>query len=139
MEFIKDGKSLLKLCIKEDASIILYNAVKDIADASEKITGVRPEIIKVKTIKEAKSAIIVALFSDENLKEDFKEDYEYIKGTDGFAIREKDGNLYVLGDCNRGASYGAHDLMERNADVIWARPLLWIFWMVLEKFKFILK
>ena len=121
MEFIKDGKSLLKLCIKEDASIILYNAVKDIADASEKITGVRPEIIKVKTIKEAKSAIIVALFSDENLKEDFKEDYEYIKGTDGFAIREKDGNLYVLGDCNRGASYGAHDLMERNADVIWAR------------------
>ncbi len=52
----------------------------------------------------------------------FAEDLREIEGTDGYAVRSKDGNIYVFGVRPRGTFYGVHALLERNTDIIWPRP-----------------
>ena len=121
LKFIENGKSLLKFCIKEQASEIIERAVLDIIEASKLITGIKAEIERVKTFDNINDAIVVATFSDGQFEAEFKDDFEFLKDTDGFAIRRKGNVIYVLADCDRGAFYGLHDLLEKNADVIWAR------------------
>ncbi len=41
---------------------------------------------------------------------------------DGFAVREKDGNLYIFGAAPAGTLYGVHTFLENNTDLIWAFP-----------------
>lgn len=122
MEFIKNGKAQMSLCILKTSSDIINRAALDIADAVEKITSVRPNIIKVKDFSVAKNAIIIAKFSDcERFEKDFKKECDYTLDTDGFAVMERAGNVFVLGHCDFGAFYGAHDMIEKNAPVIWTR------------------
>jgi len=52
----------------------------------------------------------------------FAKDLEEIGDTDGFAIREKDGDLYLFGGEPRSAVYATSRLLEDNTDIIWARP-----------------
>ncbi|MBQ6923278.1 MAG: DUF4838 domain-containing protein [Kiritimatiellae bacterium] len=40
--------------------------------------------------------------------------------TDGFAIREKGGNLYIFGVRPAGTLYGVYAFIENNSDLIWA-------------------
>ena len=39
---------------------------------------------------------------------------------DGFAVREKDGDLYIFGACPAGTLYGVATFLENNTDIIWA-------------------
>ena len=41
---------------------------------------------------------------------------------DGFAIREKNGNLYIFGAAPAGTLYGVFAFLENNTDIIWAYP-----------------
>ena len=52
----------------------------------------------------------------------FDDDLAKFKGNDGFAIREKDGNIYLFGGEPRSAHYAVCRLLEENTDIIWARP-----------------
>ena len=52
----------------------------------------------------------------------FDDDLKALEGTDGFAIREKGGNLYLFGGKPRSAVYATSRLLEENTDIIWARP-----------------
>ena len=52
----------------------------------------------------------------------FDDDLKTLEGTDGFAIREKDGDLYLFGGQPRSAAYAVCRLLEDNTDIIWARP-----------------
>ena len=45
------------------------------------------------------------------------------RGTwDGYAVRKKDGFIYIVSPSPRGCLYGVYDFLERNSDIIWARP-----------------
>ena len=41
---------------------------------------------------------------------------------DGFAVREKGGNLYIFGAAPAGTLYGVQAFLENNSDLIWAYP-----------------
>ena len=41
---------------------------------------------------------------------------------DGFAVRERGGDLYIFGAAPAGTIYGAHAFLENNTDLIWAYP-----------------
>ena len=41
---------------------------------------------------------------------------------DGYAVRRKDGCIYIVSPQPRGCLYGVYDFLERNSDIIWARP-----------------
>ena len=52
----------------------------------------------------------------------FPEDKAALAGTDGFAVRRKDGAIYVFSPEPRGVLYGVYALLERNSDIIFPRP-----------------
>jgi len=43
--------------------------------------------------------------------------------SDGFAVRVKDGDIYIFGARPAGTLYGVHAFIENNTDLIWAFPL----------------
>lgn len=56
----------------------------------------------------------------------FPEDLKAIGASDGFAVRTLVTNgvtsVYVFGSCARGVQNGVYRLLERNTDILWARP-----------------
>ena len=52
----------------------------------------------------------------------FPEDLKFLEGSDGFAVRQKDGSIYVFSDKPGGTLFGAIRLIEKNSDLIFARP-----------------
>ena len=51
----------------------------------------------------------------------FTADLKALKGTDGFAIRNKKGDMYIFSDRPRATLYGVYAFLERNSDLIFAR------------------
>ena len=51
----------------------------------------------------------------------FPDDAAALKGTDGFAVRRKDGAIYIVSPMPRGVLYGVYAFLERNSDIIWPR------------------
>ena len=52
----------------------------------------------------------------------FPEDIKYLVGSDGFAVRQKERNIYIFGSRPAGALFGAVRFLEKNTDIIWTRP-----------------
>lgn len=52
----------------------------------------------------------------------FSEDLEYLKGSDGCAIRTKGNDVYIFGATGKGTLNGVYTFLEGNTDVIWPRP-----------------
>lgn len=57
----------------------------------------------------------------------FGADFGKIGRTDGFAVRTKVGedgvrNIYLFGSIPRGTLHSVYEFLERNSDIIWARP-----------------
>ena len=53
---------------------------------------------------------------------DFADDFDALKGTDGYAVRFRDGKLVFVADCPKGHVNGVHRWLEKNSDIIWPRP-----------------
>ena len=108
---IEKGKSYFKFYIKDDCSGIVKTAAADVADGIRRITGVLPETQKVDGFDKVNGGIILAKFSDGNFADKFKSEYDYLNGSDGFTVKNVDGNIYVLSHCDAGVFYGLHDLL----------------------------
>lgn len=49
----------------------------------------------------------------------FADDLKALEGTEGFAVRERDGNLYLFGAKPCGNCFAVYELLERATDIIW--------------------
>lgn len=49
----------------------------------------------------------------------FADDLKALSGTEGFAVREKGGSLWLFGAKPCGNAFAVYDLLERNTDIIW--------------------
>lgn len=49
----------------------------------------------------------------------FPDDIKFLEGSEGFAVREKDGKLYLFGAKPCGNSFAVYDFLEKNTDIIW--------------------
>ena len=54
--------------------------------------------------------------------DEFPADKAFLGGWDGYAVRRKDGFVYIVSPQPRGCLFGVYDFLERNSDIIWARP-----------------
>ena len=52
----------------------------------------------------------------------FADDLKKIKGTDGFIVKNEGKDLFIIGECSRGVLNGVYSFLEKNTDIIWARP-----------------
>jgi hypothetical protein len=52
----------------------------------------------------------------------FREDLAWLKGSDGYAVRSRDGGIYIFAAKPRGTLFGVYALLERNSDILWPRP-----------------
>ncbi len=52
----------------------------------------------------------------------YKKDLQYLKDSDGYAVRRDGDNIYIFGANPRGSLFGVYALLERNSDIIWPRP-----------------
>lgn len=53
---------------------------------------------------------------------DIKAMVENNGGKDGFAVRERNGNIFIYGAAPVGTRYGVQRFLENNTDIIWAFP-----------------
>jgi hypothetical protein len=83
----------------------------------EKITGA-----KVPILTEPSTQANEKIFVGTAYASDFKQDLDKLHGNDGFAVRRKGNHVYVFGSRPRGTLYGLYALLEKNTDLIFARP-----------------
>ncbi|QDV26494.1 DUF4838 domain-containing protein [Aureliella helgolandensis] len=92
-------------------------ATKDVRDWIQKITGAEVPIVTEPNASTATKVFVGTAFGKA-----FPTDLETLRGNDGFAVRRKGNNVYVFGSRPRGTLYGMYALLERNSDLIFARP-----------------
>lgn len=57
----------------------------------------------------------------------FKKELEELKDSDGYAFCYHDNNIHIFGSTPKGTLNGAFRFIEKNSDLIWARPLYTVF------------
>ncbi|GBF77365.1 hypothetical protein PA598K_05911 [Paenibacillus sp. 598K] len=71
-----------------------------------------------------KAEIVLATQATEpQLTSSYADDYNFIAGSDGFAVRASGNRIFILGDDSRGVLNGVYDFLEENADVLWTRSV----------------
>jgi len=117
VDLVKDGKAAGEFIIPEEPHRALLWSVTDIRHWIHEMSGVNIPILHQPSEKKNIKIFIGEIFAGE-----WKKDLNSLKGTDGYAIRSKGDNIYVFGTRPRGTLYGVFGLLERNTDIIWARP-----------------
>ena len=122
LTFIKDGTALMEIYTLKDADEAIVQAANGFAQAAETVTGVRASVRIVSDFSHIKNGVILTMFdADDTLKQLFREDFDDLAGSDGFAVRVWNTNVYVLSHVASGVYYGAYDLLEKNAEIIRCR------------------
>lgn len=116
-DLVKGNIAVGEFVLSSDASQAEVFATTDVRHWIEEITGA-----KVPILSKPSSQKNTKVFVGTHFASAFKEDAKALVGNDGFAIRQKDGNVYVFGSRPRGTLYGMFALLEKNSDIVWARP-----------------
>lgn len=123
--FLATKKESLHFYITSNADIAVKTAAQETAVYVNKITGVTPLIKQSENFADVLSGVCFALFSEtESLLARNKKAQAYqtqLLNTDGFAVVLDNATIYVLSHTPSGVYYGAHDFLEKNADIVWGR------------------
>ncbi len=101
----------------------VITAAKELVQTIKHISDVEiPLFVKDFGEVNTKNAIFFATLSEYSiLTEWFPDETEFVADCDGFALRIKDNNLYIFGSRPAGVFFGAMDMIERSAKVVWSR------------------
>jgi hypothetical protein len=116
-QFIQDGEPLGEFVLSESVPQAEVFATNDVRDWIEKITGATVPILS-----EASEDANVKVFVGASFASEYAEDLAALEGNDGFAVRRHENNVYVFGSRPRGTLYGMYAFLEKNTDLIFARP-----------------
>ena len=114
---VKDGKPVGELILPDPPAKAEVFGANDVRDWIERITGAKVPILTAPSAKANDKVFVGTAYAG-----DFKEDLAKLKGNDGFAVRRKGNHIYVFGSRPRGTLYGLYALLEKNTDIIFARP-----------------
>ena len=114
---VKDGKPAGEFVVAVEGPQAEKFVTGDVRDWIEKITGAR-----VPVVGEPSSASNVKIFVGTGFASGFPGDLEKLNGNDGFAVRRKNDSVYVFGSRPRGTLYGMYEFLQKNTDLICARP-----------------
>ncbi|MGB2819750.1 MAG: DUF4838 domain-containing protein [Phycisphaerae bacterium] len=90
---------------------------RDVCEWIEGITGAKVPVLSGPSKRANAKVFVGTAFAG-----GFAEDLTKLKGNDGFAVRRRGNHVYVFGSRPRGTLYGLYALLERNTDLIFARP-----------------
>ena len=111
---VRDGKPEAVIVIPEKASLTEEFAASQLRYWLREITGAELEITGKPA--DGKTGIFLGRSFAEKM---FPDDIRKLDGTEGFAIREKDGNLYFFCGLPCGLNFAVYDFLEKNTDIIW--------------------
>ncbi len=113
-DFEAKGMRGHEITVARHGAFFLQRWLKNITDINF------PVLLKPTTTKNTK-IFLGASFAKELFPEDIKA-LGAAKAKDGYAIRVKDGNIYIFGVVPAGTYYGIKAFLENNTDIIWAMP-----------------
>lgn|GEM_PF-3095887 len=116
---VRQGKPAGEMVLHSDATYLERFAANDFRHWVEQMTGVKLKLVSTPSAEDN-----TKLYIGHVLAQSFTDDLARLKGNDGFAIRRKGKDVYVFGSQPRGTAYGLWSLLERNTDIIFARPNL---------------
>ena len=129
---VKDGKPACRIVYagipywwEKRATDVTVKACEELQRIVKRMTGAtlpiekNPEVAGLPAIFVGKGCFRK---SKAHVHPEFQADLAALRGTDGFAIRESGGDLYVFGAEEKGAMNGVYALVENNTDYIFARP-----------------
>ena len=117
LDLVKDGKPAGEFIISSEAHKAIRFSVADVAYWIKEMTG-----CSVPVLTESSLVRNTKIYIGKEFAKAWHKDLTALTGTDGYAIRNQNNNVYVFGDRPRGTLYGVFGLLERNSDIIWARP-----------------
>ena len=120
--FIVHNRKAIDFFVCPKTHPVIFSAVEEIARFVELVSGVRPQIRETQNFNEG---ICFALFSEvKELVDNHRQAKEYmqaLQGTDGFAVVQANDCVFVLAHTPEGVYLGAHDFLEKNAEIVWGR------------------
>ncbi len=120
MLLVKNGKKYAEVFVIENASQTLLYAAQAFIDAVTAVTGVTLSLRALPAFTGTETGVVLATFSQVQADPFFESWSEKCKN-DGFCAVKKGNAVYLLSHLERGVVYGAHDLLEKNAEIVWAR------------------
>ncbi len=112
-----DGKPVGEFVLPAAPHAAETFATQDVQHWLEQITGA-----KVPMLNAPSDASNLKIFVGTSQAKAFTEDLSKLNNTDGYAIRRRGQNVYIFGSRPRGTMYGLYALLEKNTDLIFARP-----------------
>ncbi|QDU96994.1 DUF4838 domain-containing protein [Lignipirellula cremea] len=114
---VRDGKPQGEFVLADPPAPAEQYAVDDVCHWIEQITGAQVPVLTTASEQKNVKVFVGASFAGE-----FVDDLKKLAGNDGFAVRRRGENVYVFGSRPRGTLYGLYSLLEKNTDLIFARP-----------------
>jgi len=127
LELVKKGKDTKRkkypdcpgeIILKANSSLSEVRGAREIQHWVKKICGKEMKVLAAPSGK-ANTKIYIGKKWAEKI---FPKDIKFLKGSDGFAVRKKGKNIYIFGARPAGAFFGAMRFLEKNTDIIFARP-----------------
>jgi len=114
---VEGGEAVGEFVLPDPPAQAEVFATNDVCGWLEKITGAQVPILT-----EPSGGANEKVFVGTAHARGFEDDLARLKGNDGFAVRRRGNCVYVFGSRPRGTMYGLYALLERNTDLIFARP-----------------
>ena len=115
LQLAKNGKPAAEIVLSTKGNITLDFAASELQLWIREISGAELPIVGAENPEKAQ---IVLTVQDKRFPADLKK----LAGKDGFAIRQKGKQLFIIGSCVKGVLNGVFRLLYWNSDIIWARP-----------------
>lgn len=112
-----DGKPNAEILLPENAQEEEVSTAQELQTAIAEISGATLPITSV-----AADGVVSIYLGRTLAEEAFADDLRHLERSDGYAVRRNGPNLYIFGTTPEGTRNGVFAFLERNTDIIWARP-----------------
>lgn len=120
LTLIKNGRINGEMILKPEAPYTERFAAMDMRHWLKEMSGATLPVLSTPTSLRNTKIFVGQYFASQI--SDFNADLARLQGTDGYTIRRKGSSVYVFGARPLGTMFGVFALLEKNTDIIWARP-----------------
>lgn len=107
-----------EIIVPADAARPEKFAAEELQRWIEKITGA---VLPIENTPSKSPWFSTKIFLGAEAAAEFKADLDFLKGSDGYAVRSKGRNIYIFGSEPKGTLNGVYAFLEKNTDIIWSR------------------
>ena len=118
-DFVKDGKAR-PIALPEAAFASSRLAAQELADYTEKATGVRPEVVTGEATPGA--VVIGSLATLKDVPAAVRAELARSRSSEASASAEDGGRFWIVGKADVAELYGTYRLMEDQLGVRWLKP-----------------